>query len=129
MDFLDFFDLFDLVLEPIFDFLLCRGDLDVWVRKRISDFILGAGNLIFLVILAAGIHSSSVFWIIVGAIGLAFFFFWDIRYSIWWIREGRFGGTPPWLDKISINFTDTLPEEVQLRSEAEDIWEKLGTRD
>ena len=61
MDFLDFFDLFDLVLEPIFDLLLCRGNLDVWSRKRISDFILGAGNLIFLVILAAGIHSSSVF--------------------------------------------------------------------
>ena len=132
LDLFDFFDLFDFILDLITDLLLCKGDFAIWLKNRFTEFLLGAGTLISFLILAFAIESASVFWIIVGAVGTVFFVVVSFRYTFWWLRYGRFGGDPPWMDEMPFpkgDLTNTPPEDAPFGCQPEpNIWEQMGVR-
>lgn len=132
LDLFDFFDFFDFILDPVTDLLLCKGDFSIWLRKRFTGFLLGTASIIFLWILISAIQSRSILSIIIGAIGTLFFFIMDCRYTIWWLRYGRFGGDPPWMDEMPFpkgDLTNTPPEDAPFGRQPEpNIWEQMGVQ-
>ena len=128
---MDFLDILDLFIDPVYDLFLCRGNLGIWFKKRFISFLLAVGSIVFLMILTFAIRSTSVAGILVGAIGSIFFVVLDCRYAFWWIREGRFGADCPLLDEIPIpegDFTGRLTEEEKLRGKMDDRCRCLNKR-
>lgn len=95
---MDLFDLFGSVFDSATDLLLCKGDIGEWLRHRVANFLLALANIAFSLLLYFSIRSVWVIGIILGAIGMLYFLIIDVRYSFWWIREGRYGFDPPWLE-------------------------------
>lgn len=132
LDLFDFFDFFDFILDPITDLILCKGVLAIWLKKQLTGFLLGIATFIFLLILFSAIQSGSILFILVGAIGTIFFFIIDCRYTIWWLRDGRFGEDPPWMDEMPFpkgDLTNTPPEDAPFGRQPEpNIWEQIGVQ-
>ena len=128
---MDFQDILDLFVDPVFDLLLCRGNPGIWFKKRFISFLLAAGSVVFALILAFSIRSASWVGILVGAAGTILFAVLDWRYTFWWLREGRFGAELPVLDEIPIpggDLNGKLTEEEKLRGEMEDRCRCLDKR-
>lgn len=129
----DIFDIADIFIEPAMDFALCRGKVGIWFKKQFISFLLTVVSLGFLVRLFSAIDSGSVVRIVVWSVVSILLFVLDIRYTVWWIREGRFGADLPLLDKIPLPKADLMNtpyEEAPFRRETEkDIWQQLGVRD
>ena len=104
----DFLDIVDLFVEPIADLALCKGNFGVWCKKRIISFLLLAGSVGLLLRLVAAIESGSVAGILVWGIGSILLSVLDIRYTIWWIREGRHGADLPLIDKLPLPKADLM---------------------
>ena len=125
------------ILEPFAELVLCRFDIDVWTRHRLRVL----GQTILLLICAipvvAGIYSGSWIAVVIGLLGTGFVIWKGSRYSIWWIREGRFGAEPvsedshTLLDDIPLpkgDIMEQLPEDEQLRDKLEDSHRCLNSR-
>ena len=128
---MDFLDILDLFVDPVFDLILCRGNPGIWLKKRFAAFLLTAGSFLFLLILVIALRSASWVGILVGAAGTILFVILDFRYTFWWLREGRFGAELPVLDEILIpagNLNEKLTEEEKLRGEMEDRCRCLDKR-
>lgn len=95
---MDLFDFLGDIFDSAVDFRLSGGDGGVWFQRRLANFLLGAANLVSILILAYSIRYVWVVGTILGAIGTLYFGIIDLRYSIWWIREGRHGFDPPWFE-------------------------------
>ena len=114
MDILDL--IMDLIVGPGFDFVLCRGNVGLWLKKCAISFFLMIGNLLSLVILFFSIQNVSVPGIIIGAALFILFAILDFRYCTWWYQYGRFGVDPPWLDEAPPPKTDPS------------IWDQIGVK-
>ena len=128
---MDFLDILDLFVDPVFDLILCRGNPGIWLKKRFATFLLTAGSFLFLLILVIALRSASWVGILVGAAGTILFVILDFRYTFWWLREGRFGAELPVLDEILIpagNLNEKLTEEEKLQGEMEDRCRCLDKR-
>ena len=128
---MDFLDILDFLVDPVFDLVLCRGNMGIWFRKRFITFLLAAGSVVFALILAFSIRSASWVGILVGAAGTILFVIFDFRYTFWWLREGRFGAELPVLDEIPLpsgNLNEKLTEEEKLRGEMDERCRCLDKR-
>ena len=130
---MDFLDILDFFFEPFLDLALCKGKFGIWLRKRLFSSLLAVGSFIFLVVLVFAIRSGSLVGILVGLVGIVLFGIPDIWYTIWWIREGRFGMDCPLIDKIPLpkgDLMNTPPEDAPFGTKPkEDIWEQMGARE
>ena len=128
---MDLWDILDFIVDPFFDLILCRFNLKIWMQKTIVSLLLLSFSVTFLFLLVGGIHAQNLMRSIIGGVGLLFFGFLDFRYTWWWMKEGRFGIDPPWLDSVPIppdDITSTLSEETTLRSRTDDIKERISNR-
>ena len=129
----DILDIVDIFVEPVADFVLCRGKVGIWLKKRFISFLLLAGSVGVLLRLFSAIESGSVAGILVWGIGSILLSVLDISYTVWWIREGRHGADLPLIDKIPLpkaDLTNIPYDEAPFRTQPEeDIWKQLGVRD
>ena len=129
----DILDIVDIFVEPVMDLALCRGKVGIWFKKQFISFLLMAGSIAMLTGLISGMKSGSTVGIVVGILGSILFFVLDFRYTVWWIREGRFGADLPLLDKIPLPKADLMNtpyDALPYRDQPEeDIWKQLGVRD
>jgi len=130
---LDFF--LDFLIDPFLDLTLCRFDLEIWFRHRVKSFLLTVPFCLSIWLLVGGISGGSWFLIVLGAVGTLFFGWLDIRYTVWWIREGRFdvGAVQDdgILDRIRVpkgDIMSTDPKEAHLREALEDAHRCLNNR-
>lgn len=80
----------DWLINPIFDLILCKLKWKNWLKHLLIGLLLGLASLVFITMLVLGAGAGNWFWSILGLAGMLFFGYVDIKYTNWWIREGRF---------------------------------------
>lgn len=125
------------MLPSVAELVLCHFDIEVWTRHRLR--VLAQFFLLFCFAIPAvvGFFAGSWIAIVIGLLGMGCVIWKGIRYSSWWIREGRFGAEPvsddshTLLDDIPLpkgDIMEQLPEAEQLRGKLEDSHRCLNSR-
>ena len=127
---MDLPDILDLLVDPAFDLLLCRGKLGVWFKKQCTSIFLLIVSAFSLDNLISAIHNGALVSIVIFGILTVALIIVNFRYIDWWCKAGRFGEEFPLLDVLPLpkgDLNNTPPEDSPFGRKSEpSVWDQMG---